>query len=103
LTQGTAETVSLNGASISGNNGDNNPVTVVFNFTPDNPSDATGIDRVLTVGDGKHPPLDYVLSKGLTVGSTHPCTRQIIASGTCPPVIYTFTYVDLSDYAASCF
>ncbi len=105
-TTGTATIVSLNSASTSNNNCNNNPVEVVFYFTPNNPADANdAIDknRVLTVGDGKNPPLNYVLGKGLTIGSTHPCTRQIEVSGTCSPIIFTFTDVDLSDYAASCF
>jgi len=105
-TTGTATIVSLNGASTGSNNCNNNPVEVVFDFTPANPADAntaTDTNRVLTVGDGKNPPLNYVLSKGLTVGSTHPCTRQIEISGSCTPVVFTFTDVNLSDYAASCF
>jgi hypothetical protein len=103
---GTATIVSLNTASTNSNNCNNNPVEVVFDFTPANPADAndaTDKNRTLTVGDGKNPPFNYVLSKGLTIGSTHPCIRQIEVSGTCSPVIFTFTDVDLSDYAASCF
>ncbi len=98
--------VSLNSASTNSNNCNNNPVEVVFDFTPANPddaNDATDKNRTLTVGDGKNPSLNYVLSKGLTIGSTHPCTRQIEVSGTCTPVAFTFTAVDLSDDAASCF
>lgn len=105
-TTGTATIVSLNTASTGSNNCNNNPVEVVFNFTPINPADAnntTDNNRILTVGDGKNPPLNYVLNKGLTIGSTHPCTRQIEVSGACTPIIFTFTDVDLSDYAASCF
>ncbi len=105
-TTGTATIVSLNTASITSNNCNNNPVVVVFDFTPANPADAndaTDKNRTLTVGDGKNPPLDYVLNKGLTVGSTHPCTRQTEVSGTCTPVTFTFTDVDLSDYATSCY
>ena len=105
-TTGTATIVSLNSASTNSNNCNNNPVEVVFNFTPANPADAndaTDKNRVLTVGDGKNPPLNYVLSKGLTIGSIHPCTRQIEVSGTCSPVVFIFTNVDLSDYSASCF
>jgi hypothetical protein len=105
-TQGTATINSLNSASTNSNNCNNNPVVVVFDFTPDNPAnanDATDKNRVLTVGDGKNPPLNYVLNKGLTIGSTHPCTRQNITNGACTPIIFNFTDVDLSDYVASCF
>ncbi len=103
--QGTATMMSLNSASTASNNCSNNPVEVVFDFTPNNLADAnaaTDNNRVLTVGDGMNPPLNYVLSKGLTIGSIHPCTRQILVNGTCSPVIFTFTDIDLSDYAASC-
>ncbi len=105
-TTGTATIVSLNSASSSSNNCNNDPVEVVFDFTPANPADANGAtdkNRVLTVGDGKNPPLNYVLSKGLTIGSAHPCTRQIESIGACTPVVFTVTDVDLFDYAASCF
>lgn len=105
-TQGQATIVSLNSANPSSNNCNNNPVEVVFDFAPDNPANANNVmdkNRVLTVGDGKNPPLNYVLGKGLSIGSIHPCIKQNIASGTCTPVIFTFTDVDLSDYAASCF
>ncbi len=105
-TTGTATIVSLNTASNNSNNCNNNPVEVVFDFTPANPADAndaTDKNRTLTVGDGKNPPLNYVLSKGLIIGSTHPCSRQNEVSGACTPIIFTFTDVDLSDYAASCF
>jgi len=105
-TTGTATIISLNSATSTDNNCNNNPVEVVFDFTPANPTDAndaTDKNRKLTVGDGKNPPLNYVLSKGLTIGSTHSCTRQIEVSGACTPVVFTFTDVDLSDYASSCF
>jgi len=105
-TTGTATIVSLNSASTNSNNCNNNPVEVIFDFTPSKPSDvntATDTNRVLTVGDGKNPSLNYVLSKGLAVGSTHPCMRQIEVSGVCTPVVFTFTDIDLTDYAASCF
>ncbi len=105
-TPGTATIVSLNSAPGGSNNCNNIPVEVVFDFVPLDlvaAIPATDNQRLLTVGDGKNPPLDYVLAKGLTVGSTHPCTRQIITSGVCTPVLFTFTDIDLSDYAASCF
>ena len=105
-TQGRATIISLKSSGTNSNNCNHNPVEVVFDFVPDNPANAnkaTDKNRVLTVGDGKNPPLNYVLGKGLSIGSTHPCIKQNIASGTCTPVIFTLTDVDLADYAASCF
>ncbi len=105
-TSGTATIVSLNSAPNTSLNCNNNPVVVVFNFTSSNPADAnasTDNNQVLTVGEGYNPPLAYVLGKGLTIGSTHPCIRMNETSGTCVPVVFKFTDVDLSDYATSCF
>jgi hypothetical protein len=104
-TQGTAKIISLNSAASNSNNCNNNPVVVVFDFIADSPAnaDAAENNQMLVVGDGKNPPLNYAIAKGLTVGSTHPCTRHNISSGTCSPVVFAFGDVDLSDYAASCF
>ena len=105
-TPGTAIIISLSSASLNSNNCANNPVEVLFDFTPDSPADAndaTDKNQHVIVGDGKNPPLDYVINKGLTIGSSHPCTRQNITSGTCSPVSFIFGDVDLSDFAASCF
>jgi hypothetical protein len=105
-TAGQAKIVSLNAAAPGSLSCKNNPIEVIFDFTPDDPLKAnieTDKNRHLTAGEGFNLPKYYVIGKGVTVGSTHRCIRGNITSGTCTPVGFIFPDIDLSDYGAYCF
>lgn len=105
-TPGSATIMSMSNANPSLYNCKNNPVEVIFNFTPDDSSkanDATDKNQSLTVGAGANPPRDYAINKGLTVGSVHQCIRQNETSGACTPWGFTFPSIDFSDYGTYCF
>lgn len=103
-TPGEATVVSLNNATAGQNDCNNDPVEVVFNFTPSDPlkaNAATDKNVHLTVGDGKNPSRSYIASKGFAVGATLKCSRKTIISGTCTPIVFDFPDLDLSDSANS--
>lgn len=105
-TSGQATIVSLNNSNPSEYNCSNDPVEVVFHFTPSDPlraNDMTDNSRHLLVGDGMNPQRNYIISKGFAVGTIHECKRNIIKSGGCSPVVFAFPNVDLSDYGSSCY
>lgn len=103
-TPGEATIVSLHNAAAGPNDCNNDPVEVVFNFTPSNPlkaNAATDKNVRLTVGDGKNPSRSYIASKGFVVGATLKCRRKTIISGACTPIVFDFPDIDLSDSANS--
>jgi len=105
-TVGRATILSLNKAHPGDNNCEKNPVEVAFDFTPDDPLRAnarTDKNKRLTVGDGRNPPREYVIGKGLAIGTTHRCIRKSITKGTCTPLLFEFPSIDLSDFGAFCF
>ncbi len=107
---GTAVITSIVDADPGNYNCDNDPVEVIFNFTPDNPDagdgyrfpDTSDTNQTLTIGGGMNPPEEYMTIKGITAGSSHACIRKEITSGTCTPVIFEFSAIDLTDYAEYC-
>lgn len=86
-------------------------VEVHFTFEPDDPDAVKGYrfpeqadqEKRLTVGAGMNPSRDWVMHKGLAVGSTHRCIRREIIQGTCSPVVFAFPDIDFSDWQAFCF
>jgi hypothetical protein len=104
-TSGQATVLSLNAAGAAQNNCGKDPVEVVVNFAPSDPvqaNEATDKNVQVTVGDGKNPPRGYITSKGFAVGATIACSRKIIKSGACTPILYEFPGIDLTDYVTSC-
>ncbi len=103
-TPGVATIVSVEDAAAGGNNCANDPVRVVFDFTPDDPEASQPSDTGVSIGvaDGKNPPREWVTDEGFTVGSQHRCLREDITSGTCTPVIYFFPDNDFDAGAAAC-
>ena len=107
---GTATIISMGPPTGAVANCGNDPVEVRFDFTPNdaNARDAyrcphsSDNNRQLLVGEGKNPPRSYMESKGITVGSTHKCIRMEITEGTCTPVLFEFSKIDLSDYGDYC-
>ncbi len=104
-TSGVATITSVEPASTNGLNCTNDPVEVVFDFTPDDAADAglAATGRTLTIGEGLNPPLSWVQAEGLTVGSQHTCIRRDITKGTCTPVLYRFPDVDTQAGLDACF
>jgi len=104
-TLGTAEIISITPAPAETYNCPNNPVEVVFDFTPENPIDESDNDKGqrMTVGAGMNPSLDLITAKGIAVGNVYICIRNDIETGTCTPWIFTFPNIDLSDYDEYCY
>ena len=104
LSAGRARTRTSTEADPDSNNCANDPVEVVFDFVPTDPTvDASATGWRLTISDGANPPAAWVADEGLTEGSEHPCTRRNIISGTCTPVLYEFTDVDYDAGIAACY
>jgi hypothetical protein len=85
-------------------------VKVIFSFAPADPTAAkkyaspnwSDENRVFRVGGGANPNKDWVKRKGMTVGATFEASRNEILSGTCTPVVFEFTSVDVTDFAETC-
>lgn len=85
-------------------------VKVFFTFTPTDPAAGkkyafpnwSDEKQVFTVGGGANPNRDWVKSKGMTVGAKFDASRNEILSGTCTPVIFEFTSIDVSDFTQNC-
>jgi len=87
-----------------------NAVIIIFDFAPD---DSTAVDRyrfpawpdtgrtfdLISVGSI---PDSWVDKEGMTPGSEHQCVRQEIRRGTCSPLIFEFSDVDVSDWPDYC-
>ena len=101
---GTAVIVSVEDAPTNGFNCNDDSVVVVFDFTPDDQTDVDANDdgQELTIGSGMNPPRTWINSNGLTVGSSHNCTRKKIQTGTCTPLIFEFTDLNYEDAQAVC-
>ena len=104
-TPGVATIVSVEPAPSSALNCTNNPVEVVFDFTPDDTAQAgrAATSRTLTIGEGLNPPRSWVQAEGLTVGSQHTCIRRDITKGACTPVIYRFPDIDTQAGLTACY
>jgi hypothetical protein len=74
------------------------PIEVCFSFEPDDPTavgryrfpEVEDHDQRLTVGGGANPSRQWVVDKGLTVGSTLRCVRRELVTGVGPPVLFVF-------------
>ena len=104
---GTITVVSTDPADPGGNNC-RDAVEVVFDFEsagtagyvfPEWPDEGNRI----TVGDGKNPPAPWVTEKGLVPGSVHAAIRREIVIGTCTPVLFELTDLELDGWEDDCF
>ncbi len=88
-----------------------NPVEVVFDFAPD---DSTARERYLypewpdtsvflVVGSGNHPPEEWVILQGITVGNQYPCNRKEDTGHSCPPVVFELLEIDFSNWSDYCY
>ena len=91
-------------------NCDNQPVSVLFDFTPDAPSTPADYlfpsvedqGRALTLGEGLNPPRAWVEREGLAPGSSHAAVRMEITSGTCTPVLFRVSGADTTGWEDLC-
>ncbi len=104
-TPGTARITVIEVAPADQNNCLNDPVRVLFDFTPTDPAQAplaaSGV--ALTIGSGQNPPRSWVAASGLTVGGDLPATRSDQAVGPCTPVVWKFPTLDEAAGLASCY
>ena len=104
-TPGTASIVSIEAAPADEYNCSNDPVRVLFDFTPTDPQAASlaasGVK--LTIGAGMNPPRAWVTSSGLTVGSVHPAVRSDQPVGPCSPIGWKLTAADYGAGLAACY
>lgn len=104
-TPGVASVVSVTTADPDQLNCWNDPVQVIFDYVPDDPELAhlavSGIR--LAISEGVNPPAAWVEDEGLTVGSTHPCLRRDIMSGTCTPLLFELLDVDYEAGVDQCY
>ncbi len=104
-TPGTARITAVDPAPADQFNCTNDPVRVLFDFTPADASlasrSATGV--ALTIGPGRNPPRAWVTASGLSVGSEHPAIRSDEAVGSCTPLVWELSDVDESAALAACY
>lgn len=104
-TVGTALITSISAAPAGQNNCRNDPVQVLYDFTPADPRkaalNASGV--MLLIGSGENPPRTWVTASGITVGADLPVTRHDQPDGPCPPTAWTFTSLDQAAALAACF
>jgi hypothetical protein len=103
-TLGTARITSIWSAPADQSNCRNDPVRVLFDFTPADPSmmslAASGV--ALTIGSGENPPRAWVSASGMSVGADLPVTRHDQPVGPCSPTGWTFTSIDQAGALAAC-
>jgi len=104
----TVEVISISDANRSSNayiSCDNSAVKVMFKFKPSATlEDILNPETTWSLYDtvGKYTTAKYIESKGLKVGSTHKVKIDIISSGTCTPISFSFVDVDFSDRENYC-
>ncbi len=101
--EGYAVIKSIKPAPASEYNCPDNPQKIVCDFTPLNISDRksyrytnrsdSGVE--LKINDGANPPLSWVKKNGITAGKKFKCFRTELKKGTCTPVIFIFTELNL--------
>jgi len=101
--EGYAVIKSISKAPADEYNCPNQPKKILFEFTPVNLSDrqkykitnSSDSSRSLQINDGANPSLDWIKKNNIKVGKKYKCFRTEIVSGTCTPVIFTFTDLNL--------
>ena len=106
--EGKAVIISIDIAPTNENNCSTSPKKVMFAFIPNdttvrnnyifkNWSDTTS----LTINGGTNPSQIFLDSLDITVGKEFICNRQELTQGTCTPVFFEFTGINLND-ASGC-
>jgi len=103
-TVGTARITAISSAPADQGGCRNDPVRVLFDFTPADPTKtslaASGIG--LTIGSGQYPPRAWVTASGINVGTDLPVIRHDQPVGPCSPTGWTFTSIDHAAALAAC-
>lgn len=78
-------------------------VVVLFSFVTSTGETDESLLYQLNVGEGLNPNATWAESKGLVKGATFSMTLKELTEGSCSPLTYEFSDLDLSDYEESCF
>lgn len=101
--EGYAVIKSIRNAPADEYNCPNQPKKILFEFTPLNQADRqkyrfknfSDSSRSLQINDGANPSLDWIKKNKIEVGKKYKCFRTEIVSGTCTPVGFTFSDLNL--------
>lgn len=99
---GKAKIISISSAPTDEINCPLNPKKVIFSFTPDDTSARNNYlfkswsdTSTLMINAGTNPSQYFLDSLNISIGSEFICNRQEISQGTCTPVIFEFTTINL--------
>jgi len=75
-----------------------------FSFAPDEPIEeewvqAEGNEHLLLLANSRFPGPRFLEKYGIEPGTCFECHMKIITKGTCTPVLFDFSTIDLTDYA----
>lgn len=102
-TPGTARITAVETAPADQLNCKNDPVRVLWDFTPGDPGAGNAATNIqLTVG-GANPPRTWVEAEGLAIGSVHPAIREDGPNSPCGPLFFTVTDVDTKAGTQACY
>jgi hypothetical protein len=103
-TPGTARITAAETAPADELNCKNDPVRVLFDFTPSDPGAGGAATNIrLHIGSGENPPRAWVEAEGLAIGSVHPAIREDQPNGPCTPEVFTLTDVDTMAGIQACY
>ena len=100
--QGKARIISIDNAPINENNCPVNPKKILFVFTPNDTTVRSNYlfknwsDTSSLTVNGLNPSQLFLDSLHITVGNEFNSNRQEITQGTCTPVLFNFTEIDLN-------
>jgi hypothetical protein len=85
-------------------------VIITYDFAPDDPSAVAryrfpkwpDTNRTFDINGMESIPSGWTDKEGITEGSEHRCVRREIRVGTCNPLIFGFSDVDVSDWPDYC-
>ena len=108
---GNIEITEVREADPDAYNCDDNPVEIIFTFTPTTLADRESYifpewedsDQHITIGSGMNPSRIWAEDQGLVVGASLPAERREITMGACTPVLFEFPSVDFSTAFESCY
>ncbi len=101
--EGKAIIISIEIAPANENNCDSNPRKVLFAFIADDSTVRNNYvfknwsdTSVLTINSGINPSQHFIDSLDITLGKEFSCSRQELIQGTCTPVYFRFSDINLN-------
>ena len=101
--EGKAIIISIDIAPANENNCDLNPRKVLFYFIADDSTVRNNYvfknwsdTSVLTINGGTNPSQNFIDSLDITIGKEYRCSRQELMQGTCTPVYFKFSAINLN-------